>query len=78
MDLSILSNWMSPFVIQWVSGLLFYFDAASDLGLHCLPMCKNGTLGLYGLKAFSRCFDKARQFDSNEYPIHVFLWNRIE
>ena len=22
----------------------------SDLGLHCLPMSNNGTLGLYGLK----------------------------
>ena len=25
-------------------------SAASDLDLHCLPMSKNGTLGLYGLR----------------------------
>ena len=25
-------------------------SAASDLGQHCLPMAKNGTLGLYGLR----------------------------
>ena len=54
MDLSILIIWMSPFRILGVSGVLFHFytisnrysedpdqtprSAASDLGLHCLPM----------------------------------------
>ena len=56
MDFSILINWMSPFPVLGVSGVLFsvsfYFlyefilansvdvDAASDLGLHCLPRSK--------------------------------------
>ena len=30
-------------------------SAASDLGLHCLPMSHNGTLGLYGLITLPLC-----------------------
>ena len=75
MDLSIFSNWRSPFVIyKGVSDILFHFylifgrrmyansvdpdkmplphPAASDLGLHCLPM--------------------SQKWDARDNMVHVF------
>ena len=61
-----LTNWTSPFPVLGVTGLLFRFysisiansedpdqtprSAASDLGLHCLPMSQKWNAGLIWVK----------------------------
>ena len=56
-DPSIFINWTSPFPILGVSGVLFHFysvstrySAASDLGMHCLPMSQKWDARLIGVK----------------------------
>ena len=55
MDFSIPINWMSLFPISGVSDVLFHFhSAASDLGLHCVPMSHNWDARLIWVKEFKR------------------------
>ena len=96
-DPAILINWMSPFPIIGVSGVLFHFysisnrsscwqkvktlirhhilqcqtprSAASDLGLHCLPMSKKWDARLIRVNRLASCIPYAWYFLSSNFRI---------